>query len=98
MEITALGSFPKIPHESTAKLSEGPGVRPFEQVISGVLDSVKSQQAQADQSVNNLVTGKAENLHDVMLSVSKADLNFRMVVEIRNRLTDAYQEIMRMQV
>ena len=42
--------------------------------------------------------GQTDNLHSVMLAVAKADLSFRTILEVRNRLTDAFQEIMRMQV
>lgn len=78
-----------------------PGAAPatsFSQVAQRLLGEANAQQLQADQAVQNLAMGKTENVHDVMLAMAKADLSFRLVMEIRNRLTEAYQEIMRMQV
>ena len=42
--------------------------------------------------------GETDNLHSVMLQMAQADLAFRLVLEVRNRLTEAYQEVMKMQV
>lgn len=53
---------------------------------------------QANQAVQELATGQPDNVHGVMLAVAKADLHFRLWLEIRNRLLEAYQEITRMQI
>lgn len=76
----------------------GPAKTSFVDVVERLLGDANSGQLQADQAIRELAMGKAENLHDVMLAVAKADLAFRTVLEVRNRLTDAYQEVMRMQV
>ncbi len=52
----------------------------------------------ANAAVRDMALGKTDNLHDVMLQMAQADLSFHLILEIRNRLTDAYQEIMKMQV
>jgi flagellar hook-basal body complex protein FliE len=70
----------------------------FTNVIKNLLTDANAQQVQADQAVQLLATGQTDNLHHVMLAVAKADLTLHMILEIRNRLSDAYQEIMRMQV
>jgi flagellar hook-basal body complex protein FliE len=67
-------------------------------MIDHLLAGANTQQVQADQAVRDLASGRADNIHNVMLAVAKADLSFHMILEIRNRLTEAYQEIMRMQV
>jgi len=69
----------------------------FTQMIEHLLEGTAAQDAKASQAVQDLATGKEDNLHNVMLTVAKADLNFRLILEIRNRLTDAFQEVMRMQ-
>jgi flagellar hook-basal body complex protein FliE len=70
----------------------------FARLLNHVLGDAGAQQAHAEQAVHNLVAGRADNVHNVMLAMAKADLSFHLVLEIRNRLSDAYQEIMRMQV
>jgi flagellar hook-basal body complex protein FliE len=78
--------------------SEGASGGPFAKVVDQLLGDASNQQAQADQAVRDLIMGRTDNLHSVMLAVAKADLSFRMILEVRNRLTEAFQEIMRMQV
>ena len=70
----------------------------FGQLFGQLLGAANAQQAQADGAVLDLATGQTSNIHDVTLAVAKADLMFRLVLEIRNRLTEAYQEIQRMQI
>jgi flagellar hook-basal body complex protein FliE len=78
-----------------------PTVQPdtsFGTIFERLLGDVNSQQLASNQAINDLALGKTDDLHNVMLTVAKADISFRMCLEIRNRLIDAYQEIMRMQV
>jgi flagellar hook-basal body complex protein FliE len=70
----------------------------FGRLLNQVLGDAGTHQAKAEQAVQNLVAGRADNVHNVMLAMAKADLSFHLVLEIRNRLSEAYQEIMRMQV
>ena len=70
----------------------------FDKVLGHLIDSVQGPQVAVDQAVRDLATGNADNVHKVMMAVSKAELSFRLLLEIRNRLTEAYQDIMRMQV
>jgi flagellar hook-basal body complex protein FliE len=52
----------------------------------------------AGESVENFATGKVENVHEVMIAMSKAEVSFKFMMETRNKLIDAYKEIIRMQV
>ena len=70
----------------------------FQDTIRGLLDKANTPHAAAETAFSDLVAGKTDNLHNVVLSVAKADMSFRLLLELRNRLTEAYQEIMRMQV
>ena len=74
------------------------GTAGFQRVVSEFLQDVNAQEIQADQALEQLVTGKTDNVHDVVLSLAEADLSFRLVLEIRNQLMESYQEIMRMQM
>jgi flagellar hook-basal body complex protein FliE len=70
----------------------------FKKVFADYMQDVNGLQAEADKAVRDLMVGKAENLHEVIAAVSEADLSFRLMMQIRNRLVEAYQQIMRMQV
>lgn len=71
---------------------------PFTDVMSRFLGEINGQQVQAEQHVTQLATGETDSINDVVLSVAKADMSFRFLMEIRNRLISSYQEIQRMQV
>ena len=70
----------------------------FKKVFSSYLEDVNGLKAEADKAVRDLMVGRSENLHEVVAAVSEADLSFRLMMQIRNRLVEAYQQIMRMQV
>jgi flagellar hook-basal body complex protein FliE len=85
-------------NETIRPSSVKPAESPFNNLIDRLLGQAAGHQAEADQAVEKLALGQTDSLHGVMLSVAKADLSFHMILEIRNRMTDAYQEIMRMSV
>ena len=86
------------PDGRTVAGSTSTGTTPFAGLIDRFLGSAVQHGEQADQAVRDLALGHTDSLHEVMLQVAQADLSFRLILEIRNRLTDAYQEIMKMQV
>jgi flagellar hook-basal body complex protein FliE len=94
---TPLFSLPPAAASSSARLS-GAGGGDFSQLFTQMLDATGQQQAQANRAVTDLAAGATDQLHNVLLEVAKADLAFRLVLEMRNRLTEAYQEVMKMQV
>jgi len=67
---------------------------PFGQLLKGLTDV----QNDADQAIELLVKGEPVDLHQVMISVEKTDIAFRLAIQLRNKLVQAYEEVMRMQV
>lgn len=59
---------------------------------------LNSQLEQGDAALRTLATGEATNLHHVMISMEKAMTSFQLTLQVRNKLLEGYQEIMRMQV
>ena len=92
------GALSRTQEGHSAASAPGSGIGGFARVMAQMLNDAGAHQAHAEQAVSNLAAGRADNVHNVMLSMAKADLSFHLVLEIRNRLSDAYQEIMRMQV
>lgn len=71
---------------------------PFAGVLKSSLDEVNQLQQKADAAITALATGDKASLHDTMIAMEQADLSFRLMMQVRNKIVDAYQEIMRMQV
>ena len=70
----------------------------FGKIFQELVNEAKQTSAQSEQLVEQLARGEPTDIHSVMIAMSEADLSFRMLVEVRNRLIDAYQEIQRMPV
>ncbi len=70
----------------------------FQNLLGGFVNEVSQKQAAAGDAVNGLLSGKNVSLHQAVISMEEASVSFQMMVEVRNKLLDSYQEIMRMQV
>lgn len=71
---------------------------PFSRVLTDLVEQTQERQAGIGVELERIVTGEVDGVHDLVTSVAQADLAFRLVMEIRDRLIASYQEIMRMQV
>jgi flagellar hook-basal body complex protein FliE len=69
----------------------------FKGVLGGVLDEVNTLQHEADAQIQKLASGETEDLHEVTMAMDEAETSFQLMMEVRNRLMDAYKELMRMQ-
>jgi|SRR6185369_2407244 len=70
----------------------------FHNVLQGAIDQVELSRSDANQSIQNFLTGDGEDLHSTVLAVQRADLEFSMLMQVRNKVISAYQEVMRMQM
>jgi len=80
-----------------AQASEQQGKTGFDKTIQKSLQAVNRTQSEADASIADLLTGKQQDINAVVASVAKADMSFRLLVGVRNKLIEAYKETMRMQ-
>jgi len=103
------GATPKISIPDLQQLTPGldvtsPAAAPssgsasFSNVLGGFIQEVSDKQAAASDAVSGLLSGKNVSLHQTMISMEEASVSFQLMVEVRNRLLDSYQELMRMQV
>lgn len=69
----------------------------FSNILKSALNQVNSLQIQSDEYKELLATGEIDNLHDVTIAAEKANISLQLTLAIRNKLVEAYQEIMRMQ-
>jgi flagellar hook-basal body complex protein FliE len=70
----------------------------FQSMLEGMIGRVEQTQTQATQAAQNFLSGGDEELHSVALAAQRADLQFDLFLQVRNKAVSAYQEIMRMQV
>lgn len=70
----------------------------FGQVLGQMVQEVSAKQGVAAQSVQDLQAGNNVSLHQAMIAMEEASVSFQLMVEVRNKLLESYQEIMRMQV
>jgi flagellar hook-basal body complex protein FliE len=70
----------------------------FKDFLMDKLKEVDDSQKKALAAIEALAKGEDVDISDVALSISKADTNFKLLLRIRNKVLEAYQEIMRMQI
>jgi flagellar hook-basal body complex protein FliE len=100
MHISGLGSIPVPPALATpaapaAPASGGAGTS-FADALSSAINEVESSRNSADQSVNQFLSGEGNDLHSTILASQRADLEFQMFMQVRNKVVSAYQEVMKM--
>lgn len=70
----------------------------FKETLQNFMQDVNSLQKNADEATQRLISGEVENIHQVMLAMEEANTSFQLMMEMRNKILDAYREVMRMQV
>ena len=69
----------------------------FSDILKSAVQTVDSLHDSAASQVQQLVQGKGGNINDVMIAVEKADVSFQLMMQVRNKIVSAYQDIEKMQ-
>lgn len=99
---TDISRFPTIAFEPGSAVRAPPtsgaaGGADFEGALQNAVSSVESLQQDADVQAGKVAMGEG-NLHEMAIALEKADIGLRVMTKARNKLVEAYQEVMRMQV
>lgn len=70
----------------------------FADTLKEAIGSVNEMQKSSDKAAQDLATGRTDNVAEVMIATEKADIALKLMVQVRNKIIDAYQEVMKMQV
>ncbi len=70
----------------------------FKDTLKGLVGDVDKMQKTAEEASQRLLTGQVEDVHQVMIAMEEAQTSFQLMMEIRNKIMDAYKEVIRMQV
>ncbi|MDR4465429.1 MAG: flagellar hook-basal body complex protein FliE [Nitrospira sp.] len=85
--------------QSGASGSAGaPGASGFLDSLKTAIGKVNDAQMEAGQAIDALMTGETQDIHRTMVALQQADVSFQLMMQIRNKLVTAYEEIQRMQV
>jgi flagellar hook-basal body complex protein FliE len=77
--------------------TDGAG-KSFADTLKDAVKSVNDAQQVADVKMQEIATGKNHNIPEVMIAAEKADIQLKLMVQVRNKIIEAYQEVMKMQV
>ena len=93
--IQAITSSMSINETATTSVAQPQG---FGQWFVNEMQSLNTQMASAETGVQQLAAGTSANLHDVMIQIEQSRLAFQLALQVRSKVLEAYQEVMRMQV
>jgi flagellar hook-basal body complex protein FliE len=99
MSTVNLGNIPNVyvPNTSAADLGGNTGGVSFTDVLKNAVNTVNTLNDTAASQVGNLVQGGSGDMNDVMIAVEKADVSFQLMMQVRNKIVNAYQDIEKMQ-
>ncbi len=94
--ISSIASISAIAPAHAPGQTSRPGA--FQSVLDSAIKTVESAQNEAGDAVQKFLSGENEEVHSMALAVQKAQITFDLGLQVRNKVIDAYQEIMRMQM
>jgi flagellar hook-basal body complex protein FliE len=89
---------PRLDEVKPATLGNESNGSSFGDVLANAMEQVSHLQAEAGSESQKLLTGNTQDIHAAMVALQKADVSFQMMMQVRNKLVSAYQEIMKSQV
>ncbi|HVN18442.1 MAG TPA: flagellar hook-basal body complex protein FliE [Dongiaceae bacterium] len=69
----------------------------FRDVLHGAINDIRELESQAQAQVAGVLEGNGADVHSALIAVEKADLSFQLMMQVRNKIVSAYEEISRMQ-
>jgi flagellar hook-basal body complex protein FliE len=99
--LTRIIDAPPAGKPSGISLGQGPATGPttsFSEMLDGVVSTVESKSVNAQDATRQVLLGESSQLHQSMIAMQEASVAFSMMIEVRNKLVESYQELMRMQV
>ncbi len=95
MNISGISPLSKISTDLSAP-SVSDGGNSFKNILNNAIGEVESTRSDAAKSVEQFLSGNGEDLHSTILATQRAELEFQMFMQVRNKVVSAYQEIMKM--
>ena len=94
----AISSLRILPAElDTAALRPSEAAPGFHEVLHSAIDDIQQLEGQAEAKLAGVLSGNGSDVHSALIAVEKADLSFQLMMQVRNKIVSAYEEISRMQ-
>jgi flagellar hook-basal body complex protein FliE len=95
----ALSSLRILPAEADASALQSASTTDagFRDVLHSAIEDIQQLEGQAETKVAGVIAGTGADVHSAMIAVEKADLSFQLMMQVRNKIVSAYEEISRMQ-
>jgi flagellar hook-basal body complex protein FliE len=77
---------------------DGPAAPSFADILKESIKEVNALKLQADKAIEELASGQSGDIQGTIIAVEKADISFKLMMEVRSKIISAYQEVMGMQV
>ncbi|HJT18966.1 MAG TPA: flagellar hook-basal body complex protein FliE [Nitrospira sp.] len=94
----AISTIAPVVEPSTSGTANGVSTGGFFDQLKDAIAQANGVQLQASQAVDDLMTGRTENIHRTMVALQQADVSFQLMMQVRNKLIGAYEDIQRMQI
>ncbi|SNR76431.1 flagellar hook-basal body complex protein FliE [Desulfurobacterium atlanticum] len=98
MKINGLGSIKGSLLSGVSETSSNRSKTSFTELLEDFIKDVNNDLNAASQAEEKIMNGNVENFEELLYTISKSEISLRLLVEIRNKALESYQEIMRMQV
>jgi flagellar hook-basal body complex protein FliE len=99
MSSISFGGFPNVSVPSTSGVDSSldAGGAGFGDILKNAVNTVDTLHSDAASQVSNVLQGGGADMNDVMIAVEKADVSFQLMMQVRNKIVSAYQDIEKMQ-
>jgi flagellar hook-basal body complex protein FliE len=97
MAITPIGIPGSFTPPTLLPTTPGPADQPFADTLTRIVNKVEQSGAAANDAIGRMLDGSGD-VHEAMIAIQNADTTFQLAVQVRNKIVQAYQEIMRMPV
>ncbi len=84
--------------KTSGQLNDNAGALPFQSLFEDAVNNVKSTNAEVNQEVYKLATGQSDDLHTAVIASRKATMSVQLLVQLRDKVLESYNEVMRMGV
>jgi flagellar hook-basal body complex protein FliE len=91
-------TFSELSKKRVTPESTNPSHKSFGDTLTEAVDKVNTLQKDADVKMQKVASGESTNISEVMIAAERADIALKLMMSVRNKVIDAYQEVMKMQV